>query len=177
MLCSRTCGDWLHRLAGAIGPRLRVITTYPIALETGRVLAARDKQRAAHPLSPAGHAAVVGCFVTVIEQPAVGDDDGFTGRDPGDRHIHQAAAATGARLIVSFNKPSDFAVAPTGYTVMSPDHFLTTCSRIDDAVFASACRAEIAAAGGEGKTTVITRLRAARLPRLARRVACWTDTV
>ena len=177
LLCSRSCCDWLHRLVDIVAPRFRVVTTASIADETARVIAARDRTDPTAAVLD-GHKQVIAACFTVIDPPRPPAGGGaFTGRDPGDRHIHESACATDARLIVSFNRPSDFTTTAAGYTVVTPDQFLCAAATADPELFAAAADAELDRAQPAGTgvraraaAAAARRMRAARCPQFARLV-------
>lgn len=50
-------------------------------------------------------------------------DAPFDGKDEGDYHVHAAALASRADVLLTANKPGDFCTEATAYEIITPDQF------------------------------------------------------
>lgn len=127
-------------------------------------------------------AAVAGAEIALLRlshpQAEAPDDGtaaaGFDWPDPADRHVVEAALASGADLIVTANL-RDFparALSPLGLRVVHPDSFLLDLWRHDPGPVAASVQAAHAKAEALGGPMPLRDLMAhARLPRLAKALA------
>lgn len=175
VLTSTTVLRWLFDLRAALvgeGCELRLVTSLKALSETGATMnwrvpqstgAQRDQRMAelrremddVLPQYPEGLA--------------------FSGKDPGDYHVHAAATACEATTLLSFNRPSDFTKKPAreSYRVTNPDDFLHELGTTHPGALSQVVAARIGkkAPGEEGTAdleALVLQLKKARCPRLAK---------
>ena len=129
-----------------------------------------------------GQGEVAGAEIALLRAArpgAAAPDDGIAAAgidwpDPADRHVAEAALASGAGLIVTANL-RDFpprATAALGLRAVHPDAFLTgLCNGAPDVVGAAVRTVHARAQVAGGPVDLRDLMRRARLPRLAKAVA------
>lgn len=175
VLTSTTVLRWLFDLRAALvgeGCELRLVTSLKTLSETGATMnwrvpqstGAQRDQRMAQLRREMNEVL-----------PHYPEDLAFSGKDPGDYHVHAAATACGAATLLSFNRPSDFTKKPAreSYRVTNPDDFLHELGTTHPGALAQVVAARMGkkAPGEEGAAdiaTLVLQLKKARCPRLAK---------
>lgn len=127
VLFSKTLLDWLFHLRTHNEGLFQLYATEDILAEV------LSNMREKHPGAP-GHLTrrrleLMRTALDEILPDYPGDDTpgggGFTGRDPHDFHVHSAATAGRASLLLTVNDPRDFTQSPDNepYEVIHPDAF------------------------------------------------------
>ena len=99
----------------------------------------------------------------------------FSGKDPGDYHVHAAATASQATTLLSFNRPSDFTKKPAqeSYRVTNPNDFLHELGVNHPGALAQVVAARTGKKGADEEgaadlAALVLQLKKARCPRLAK---------
>ena len=146
------------------------------------LFACRNPRHPRHAAARLGQGEVAGAEIALLRAArpgAAAPDDGIAAAgidwpDPADRHVAEAALASGAGLIVTANL-RDFpprATAALGLRAVHPDAFLTgLCNGAPDVVGAAVRTVHARAQVAGGPVDLRDLMRRARLPRLAKAVA------
>lgn len=122
VLYSKTCRDWLFLLRQDNEGMFQLHTTREVIVE---VLANRRKQhpRAGSTLLETLLTQIECCMDELIESFPENFD--FTGKDVHDYHVHAAAVASDADILLTDNNPEDFTADPDAepYEIYSSDDF------------------------------------------------------
>ncbi|MGU3409511.1 putative toxin-antitoxin system toxin component, PIN family [Microbacterium sp. M1A1_1b] len=125
VLCSRTLRDWTCLLRARVDGLFQLHTTEDVLAEVLRTL------RRLHPERPGGAVTRLRAAVLASIDELVDDFDAtvpYAGNDPDDRHVHAAAVACRADVLLTQDR--GLAAAPQShYLVSGCDAFFT---RIDD---------------------------------------------
>ncbi|WP_262369091.1 hypothetical protein [Corynebacterium urealyticum] len=175
VLTSTTVLRWLFDLRAALvgeGYELRLVTSLKTLSETGATMnwrvpqstgAQRDQRMAELRREMDG----------VLPQYPEGL--AFSGKDPGDYHVHAAATACEATTLLSFNRPSDFTKKPAreSYRVINPDDFLHELGTTHPGALAQVVATRTGKKGTDEEGTadiaaLVLQLKKARCPRLAK---------
>lgn len=122
VLVSRTTMDWLHFLREFNEGMFQLHITHDIQAEAIHALRRR------HPKRPGGAIADRLKKISMIVDEVVEDFPGelpFTGADADDYHVHAAAVAGRADLVLTSNSPNDITTTPDDehYDIITPDDF------------------------------------------------------
>ncbi|MFB1427003.1 MAG: hypothetical protein DI613_17740 [Kocuria rhizophila] len=122
VLVSRTTLDWLHFLREFNEGMFQLHITQDIQAEAIRAL------RRIHPRREGGAIRDRVEKISEVMDEMVDDFPGtlpFTGEDEGDYHVHAAAVAGRADLVLTFNAATDLTTTPDEehYDVITPDDF------------------------------------------------------
>lgn len=172
VLTSTTVLRWLFDLRAALvdeGCELRLVTSLKTLSETGATMNWRIPQS-----TGAQRDQRMAELRREMDEvlPHYPEDLAFSGKDPGDYHVHAAATACGAATLLSFNRPSDFTKKPAreSYRVTNPDDFLHQLGTTHPGALAQVVAARVAADGEatEDIAALALQLKKARCPRLAK---------
>ncbi|SNV93010.1 hypothetical protein [Corynebacterium urealyticum] len=175
VLTSTTVLRWLFDLRAALvgeGCELRLVTSLKTLSETGATMNWRVPQS-----TGAQRDQRMAELRREMDEvlPRYPEGLAFSGKDPGDYHVHAAATACGATTLLSFNRPSDFTKKPAreSYRVTNPDDFLHELGTTHPGALAQVVAARMGkkAPGEEGAAdiaTLVLQLKKARCPRLAK---------
>lgn len=175
VLTSTTVLRWLFDLRAALvgeGCGLRLVTSLKTLSETGATMNWRVPQS-----TGAQRDQRMAELRREMDEvlPHYAEGLAFSGKDPGDYHVHAAATACGAATLLSFNRPSDFTKKPAreSYRVTNPDDFLHELGTTHPGALAQVVAARMGkkAPGEEGAAdiaTLVLQLKKARCPRLAK---------
>ncbi|OFR89564.1 hypothetical protein HMPREF2863_08405 [Micrococcus sp. HMSC067E09] len=122
VLVSRTTLDWLHFLRESNEGMFQLHVTHDIQAEAIHAL------RRSHPRKEGGAIRDRVEKISGMMDEVLADFSGvldFTGTDEHDYHVHAAAVAGRADLVLTYNAPSDITTTPDleHYDVISPDDF------------------------------------------------------
>ena len=143
VLASRTLLGWLYHCRRVTSGMYQLYTTEDVKAEVVRVVRRRNQR-------------VDGGVITdklnelsLVMDEVLQDFPGtlpFTGADEGDYHIHAAAVAGRADLVVTSNDPRDITADPDGehYEILTPDAFLVLVSDSSPTSFLEAVRRQLA---------------------------------
>lgn len=175
VLTSTTVLRWLFDLRAALvgeGCELRLVTSLKTLSETGATMNWRVPQS-----TGAQRDQRMAELRREMDEvlPRYPEGLAFSGKDPGDYHVHAAATVCGATTLLSFNRPSDFTKKPAreSYRVTNPDDFLHELGTTHPGALAQVVAARMGkkAPGEEGAAdiaTLVLQLKKARCPRLAK---------
>lgn len=142
VLASRTCLDWLFHCRNRSGDTLHLFCSDDLLAEAVRTTRKR------HPRAP-GHVVahrlrlIRACMDDVLTD--FPGDVPFSGRDPDDYHVHAAALASGADVIVTDDDPRDLTAQPDQepYLILTPDEFLLELTEDDEALLLATTRDQV----------------------------------
>lgn len=124
VLASRTLLDWLYHLGKPEYSPLTLLSSEDLRAEAACALRGR------HPFWPSS--AIDQALITYEEVTRLTEFQsggyGFTGSDLDDAHVHAAAVASIADVLLTSNRPSDFSAdhASEPYRIMTPDAFFAS---------------------------------------------------
>lgn len=166
VLTSTTVLRWLFDLRAATGGEvLRLVTSLKTLSETGATMNWRVPQS-----TGAQRDERMAQLRREMDEvlPRYPRDLPFSGKDADDYHVHAAATALGAEILLSFNRRSDFTKKPAreSYRVVSPDDFFHEFG----VSHPGALRQVVARRVREGETVdaLVLQLKKAQCPRLAK---------
>lgn len=172
VLTSTTVLRWLFDLRAALvgqGCELRLVTSLKTLSETGATMNWRVPQSTGAQRDQRMAQLCREMDEVLADYP---EDLAFSGKDPGDYHVHAATTACGATTLLSFNRPSDFTKKPSreSYQVTNPDDFLHELGTAHPGALAQVVAARVAAKGEatEDIAALVLQLKKARCPRLAK---------
>lgn len=122
VLVSRTAMDWLHFLREFNEGMFQLHITHDIQAEALHALRRIHPQRSGGAITDRVEKNTG--LVDEVVQDFPGDLP-FTGADDHDHHVHAAAVAARADLVLTFNAPDDITTTPDDehYDVIAPDDF------------------------------------------------------
>ncbi|HEY4598150.1 hypothetical protein, partial [Corynebacterium sp.] len=174
VLTSTTVLRWLFDLRAALGGEgcaLRLVTSLKTLSETGATMNWRVPQSTGAQRDQR-MAELRRAMDDVL--PHYPKDLAFSGKDPGDYHVHAAATACEATTLLSFNRPSDFTKKPAreSYRVTNPDDFLHELGTTYPGALTQVVAARTGKKGTDGEgaadiAALVLQLKKAQCPRLA----------
>lgn len=140
---SRTRLDWLHFLRESAASAFSTFTTHDIQAEAIHAL------RRLHPrVDGAVIARRVEMMALTLDEVLdhFPGDLPFTGRDEADYHMHAAAVAGRADIVLTDNDPHDFTARPAAepYEVLTADAFFLSVAAADPACLPAIVREQLA---------------------------------
>lgn len=173
VLFSRTLRDWLFLLRNETnGGMFTVYATEDVLAET------LYRLRRKHPDAPGRM--ISGIHDRVVEQldECVADyeiDGTFPGKDENDAHVHAAAVASGAQILLThdtgFTMLDEDVLARLPYEVHTPDSFFVLADDVHSAAVRAVTRAQLDYwFGRDGEIDLVKRVRDAGCPNFAQRV-------
>lgn len=141
MLFSKTLRDWLLLLRMRTEDLFQVHTTEDVLAETAYHWRKRSPRMEGGVITKR-LAQVRGALDEVVKD--FPGDCPFDGTDEGDYHVHAAALASRADVLLTDNKPRDFGTEPTAYEIITADQFFCDVVRAAPAeVFHSIIREQV----------------------------------
>lgn len=122
ILVSKTCTDWLFQLRMENTGMFQVHVSEDVIAEVVRAMRRRSPTAPGH--VTARRAEIIRSYVDEVVRDFPGNAP-FSGRDPGDYHVHAAALASHADIVLTLNSQSDFSESPDDepYEIHHPDEF------------------------------------------------------
>lgn len=120
VLFSQTTRDWLYFLRIFNEGMFQIHSTEDVLAEAAARL--RDhKPRATGEQAMRWQDKMRRCLDEIVE--SFPGDTPFSGSDDGDYHVHAAAVASGADVLLTCDRPDNFTAGSERYEVLSPDEF------------------------------------------------------
>lgn len=122
VLASRTILDWLFFLRIENEGMFQLHATEDVLAETVRVLRRKHPRLPGAAITDRRHK-IEKCLDEVIDN--FSDSETFSGKDEGDYHVHAAAIAAQAQLLLTDNDPEDITSTPDNepYEIITSDEF------------------------------------------------------
>lgn len=170
VLASRTCLDWLFFLRCENEGMFQLHATTDILAEAIRVLR-KNNPRLPGRVVTDRMGKIQQCLDEVVSE--FSGEEKFSGTDEGDYHVHAAAVASRANLIISNNDPTDITQTPDEepYEIITADEFFMLVTDSNPHCVVSITRQQFDYWGSKhGSQQLDAALRKADCPEFARRV-------
>lgn len=169
ILASRTILDWLFHLRRRNNGMFQLHATEDVFVEALRATRKRNARAPGNLLTDRMDK-IRACIDEVL--PTFSGDLPFTGSDEGDYHVHAAAIASRADLILTQNDPSDISQTPDEepYEIYTADEFFTLVIESNPNCLLPITQAQLDYWGQRGDGQLDDRLVKAGCPEFARSV-------